>query len=82
MFLNTLQSSPEKACVGRAYFRKVGHACGINEKDKFSDETPLNSMPILSFESVKMPVKIETGHYVQVPHAISVYNKPWSETFL
>ena len=67
MFLKTLQSSPENACVGRVYFRKAGHACGINKKDKFKDETPLNSIPILSFWSVKMPAKIETGHCVQVP---------------
>ena len=71
MFLKTLQSSPENACVSRAYFSKAGHAWGI-KKDGFKDETPLNSMPFLSFWSVKMPVKIETGHCVQVPHATSV----------
>ena len=42
------------------------------KKDKFKDETPLNSMPITSFWSEKMPSKIETGRCVQVPHAISV----------
>ena len=49
----------------RAYVR-------YEKKDKFKDETPLDSMSILSFWSVKMPAKIETGHCVQVSHAISV----------
>ena len=72
MSLKTLQSSSENACVGRAYFKKAGHACGKNKKAKFKDETPINSMPVLSFLSVKMPAKTEAGQCVQVPHAINV----------
>ena len=72
MFLKTLQSSPENDCIGRACFRKAGHACGMNKKEEFKDETPLSSMPVPSFWSTKMPAKIETGHCVQVPHVISV----------
>ena len=42
------------------------------KKDKFEDETPLNSMQIQGFWSVKMASKIKTGHCEHVPHAISV----------
>ena len=55
------------------------------KKDKFKDDPaplPLNSMPILSFWSGKIPAKIETGHCVEVLQAINVSNKPWSESFL
>ena len=51
------------------------------KKDKIK-ENPPKQLAILSFWSVKMPAKIETGDCVQVPHAISVSNKPWSESFL
>ena len=44
----------------------------IKKKTNLKMKPTLNSMPILSFWSVKMPAKIETGHCVQVPHAISV----------
>ena len=69
MFLKTLQNSPENA--GHILQRQGMRAVRI-KKGKFKDETPLSSTPILRFWSVKIAAKIESGHCVQVPHAISV----------
>ena len=57
--------------AGHILKRQGMHAVKI-KKAKFKDETPINSMPVLSFLSVKMPAKTEAGQCVQVPHAINV----------
>ena len=37
---------------------------------QFKDETPLNIMQIYSFLSVKLPKKIQKGHFMQTPHTV------------
>ena len=65
--------------ISRAYFGRVGHAYSLNKKEhllenleQFKDETPLNSMQISGFWSMKMLTKIKKGHCVRVPNSVSV----------
>ena len=52
--------------IFKAYFRKAGHACGMNKKEDIlfnfgllkKDSPPLKSMQTESVWSVKMPLKI------------------------
>lgn len=67
--------------ASRAYYKKAGQAWGINVEGRillnlrqYENETPLNSLQILSFRGVKITKKKKNQKvdFVQVPHAIRV----------